>query len=207
DEQPTVYHAPEYLARVAAISASGGGDTGAGAPIGLGGEKVARLATGGTIAAVDAVMTNQVDTAYALVRPPGHHAMAGEGMGYCVFNNAVVAARQAQRRHGAAKMLILDWDVHHGNGTQAAFWSDPRGRRTPSSRLAGAPSTRSESATAKASRSTSHCLEGLATAATRRRSLASSCRSRGSSRPISCSSPPARTQASTTLWRGWRLRS
>jgi acetoin utilization deacetylase AcuC-like enzyme len=125
DEQLTVYHTPEYLAHVAAISASEGGDTGTGAPIGRGGERVARLAAGGMIAAVDAVTTNQVAAAYALVRPPGHHAMAGEGMGYCIFNNAVVAARHAQRTHGLAKVLILDWDVHHGNGTQAAFWSDP----------------------------------------------------------------------------------
>jgi acetoin utilization deacetylase AcuC-like enzyme len=125
DEQLTVYHTPEHLARVAAISAGSGGDTGAGAPIGRGGDAVARLAAGGTIAAADAVMTAQVDAAYALVRPPGHHAMAGEGMGFCVYNNAVVAARQAQRVHGAEKVLILDWDVHHGNGTQAAFWSDP----------------------------------------------------------------------------------
>jgi acetoin utilization deacetylase AcuC-like enzyme len=125
DEQLTVYHTPEYLDRVAAIAQTDGGDTGAGAPIGRGGDRVARLAAGGTIAAVDAVMSGAVAAAYALVRPPGHHAMAGEGMGYCVFNNAVVAARQAQRIHGVKRVLILDWDVHHGNGTQAAFWSDP----------------------------------------------------------------------------------
>jgi acetoin utilization deacetylase AcuC-like enzyme len=124
DEQLTVYHTPDHLARVAAIAATDGGDTGAGAPIGRGGDVVARLAVGGTIAAVDAVMRREVDTAYALVRPPGHHAMADEGMGFCVFNNAVVAARQAQRVHGAARVLIVDWDVHHGNGTQAAFWAD-----------------------------------------------------------------------------------
>jgi acetoin utilization deacetylase AcuC-like enzyme len=125
DEQLTVYHTPEHLARVTAIGQTVGGDTGAGAPIGRGGDRVARLAAGGTIAAVDAVMTGAVDAAYALVRPPGHHAMADEGMGFCVFNNAVVAARQAQRVHGAQRVLIVDWDVHHGNGTQAAFWADP----------------------------------------------------------------------------------
>jgi acetoin utilization deacetylase AcuC-like enzyme len=125
DDQLTVYHTPEHLARVTAIAGTDGGDTGAGAPIGRGGDRVARLAAGGTIAAVDAVMRGTVDAAYALVRPPGHHAMADEGMGFCVFNNAVVAARQAQRVHGVKKILILDWDVHHGNGTQAAFWSDP----------------------------------------------------------------------------------
>jgi acetoin utilization deacetylase AcuC-like enzyme len=125
DEQLTVYHTPEHLARVTEIAQTDGGDTGAGAPIGRGGDRVARLAAGGTIAAVDAVMTGAVNAAYALVRPPGHHAMADEGMGFCVFNNAVVAARQAQRVHGASRVLILDWDVHHGNGTQAAFWADP----------------------------------------------------------------------------------
>jgi acetoin utilization deacetylase AcuC-like enzyme len=125
DEQLTAYHTPEYLERVAAIAATDGGDTGIGAPIGRGGDRNARQAAGGTIAAVDAVMRGEVEAAYALVRPPGHHAMADQGMGFCVFNNVVVAARQAQRIHGADRILILDWDVHHGNGTQAAFWSDP----------------------------------------------------------------------------------
>jgi acetoin utilization deacetylase AcuC-like enzyme len=125
DEQLTVYHTPEYLARVARLSAGEGGDTGVGAPIGRGGDAIARLSAGGTIAAVEAVLRGEVDAAYALVRPPGHHAMADQGMGYCVYNNAVVAARQAQREHGIRKVVILDWDVHHGNGTQAAFWSDP----------------------------------------------------------------------------------
>jgi acetoin utilization deacetylase AcuC-like enzyme len=125
DEQLTAYHTPEYLARVTEIAQTDGGDTGSGAPIGRGGDRVARLAAGGTLAAVDAVMSGAVDAAYALVRPPGHHAMADEGMGFCVFNNVVVAARQAQRVHGVDRVLILDWDVHHGNGTQAAFWADP----------------------------------------------------------------------------------
>jgi acetoin utilization deacetylase AcuC-like enzyme len=125
DEQLTTYHTHEYLASVARLSAAKGGDTGEGAPIGQGGDRVARLAAGGTIAAVDAVMSGDVDAAYALVRPPGHHAMSDKGMGFCVYNNAVVAARHAQRTHGAERLIILDWDVHHGNGTQAAFWSDP----------------------------------------------------------------------------------
>jgi acetoin utilization deacetylase AcuC-like enzyme len=93
--------------------------------VGRGGDRVARLAAGGAMAAVDGVMTGRIRAAYALVRPPGHHAMAGKGMGFCVFNNAVVAARHAQRAHKADKVLILDWDVHHGNGTQDAFYADP----------------------------------------------------------------------------------
>jgi len=118
-------HTPEHIRRVGELSAGAGGDTGQGAPIGPGGDRIARLAAGGAMAAVDAVMTGRVRAAYALVRPPGHHAMADRGMGFCVYNNAVIAARHAQRAHGADKVLILDWDVHHGNGTQAAFAADP----------------------------------------------------------------------------------
>ena len=124
DEILASYHTPGYLAKVAALGKTGG-DAGEGAPLGPGGDWVARLAAGGSIAAVDAVMEARVRSAYALVRPPGHHAMADRGMGFCVFNNVVVAARHAQRAHGAAKVLVLDWDVHHGNGTQDAFYADP----------------------------------------------------------------------------------
>jgi acetoin utilization deacetylase AcuC-like enzyme len=124
DEALSAYHTREHLARVRALSLTGG-DTGTGAPLGSGGDRIARLAAGGAMAAVDAVMTGRVRAAYALVRPPGHHAMADTGMGFCLFNNAVVAARHAQRTHRAEKILIFDWDVHHGNGTQDAFYADP----------------------------------------------------------------------------------
>ncbi|MFM9108642.1 MAG: class II histone deacetylase [Chloroflexota bacterium] len=124
DEQLLVYHTSRHLKRVAALSAGAGGDTGKGAPMGPGGERIARLAAGGAIAAVDAVMGGRARSAYALVRPPGHHAMANHGMGFCVFNNAVIAARHAQRAHRARRVAVLDWDVHHGNGTQDAFWRD-----------------------------------------------------------------------------------
>ncbi len=86
---------------------------------------VARLAAGGVLAAVDAVMAGRVRNAFAVVRPPGHHASAAAGMGFCLFNNVAVAARHAQAVHGLERVLILDWDVHHGNGTEAIFWSDP----------------------------------------------------------------------------------
>jgi acetoin utilization deacetylase AcuC-like enzyme len=123
DDELLVYHTPDYLLRVAALSAGAGGDTGSGAPIGTGGDRVARLAAGGTMAAVEAVLAGRCCAAYALVRPPGHHAMADRGMGFCVYANAVVAARHAQSL-GARKVVVLDWDVHHGNGTQDAFWRD-----------------------------------------------------------------------------------
>jgi len=124
DEALLAYHTQSYLDHVRDIARQGG-DTGQGAPIGRGGDRIARLTAGGAMASVDAVITGEVGSAYALVRPPGHHAMADRGMGFCVFNNAVIAARHAQRAHGFEKVLILDWDVHHGNGTQDAFYADP----------------------------------------------------------------------------------
>jgi acetoin utilization deacetylase AcuC-like enzyme len=124
DEALCAYHTRDYIARVRDLSRTGG-DAGTGAPLGPGGDRVARLTAGGAMAAVDAVMTGRARSAYALVRPPGHHAMAEKGMGFCVFNNVVIAARHAQRTHRAEKILILDWDVHHGNGTQDAFYADP----------------------------------------------------------------------------------
>jgi len=119
-----LYHTPEYIQRVKDISKTGG-DTGTGAPMGQFGEPVARLSAGGVVAAVDAVMRGTVRHAYALVRPPGHHAMSDRGMGFCIYGNVAIAARHAQQRHGAGRIAIVDWDVHHGNGTQDAFYDDP----------------------------------------------------------------------------------
>jgi len=85
----------------------------------------ALLAVGAGIAAVDAVCGGQVRSAFCAVRPPGHHAEPARGMGFCVFNNIAIAARYAQASHGIARVAIIDWDLHHGNGTQAAFYEDP----------------------------------------------------------------------------------
>lgn len=84
---------------------------------------VTLLAAGGAITAVDAVL-GELDSSFALVRPPGHHATRDKGMGFCVFNNVAIAARHAQKK-GKKRVLIVDWDVHHGNGTQEAFYDDP----------------------------------------------------------------------------------
>lgn len=81
-------------------------------------------AAGCGIFAVDAVLEGRTRNAFCAVRPPGHHASAERGMGFGIFNTIAIAARHAQRRHGVARILIVDWDVHHGNGTQATFWSD-----------------------------------------------------------------------------------
>jgi acetoin utilization deacetylase AcuC-like enzyme len=83
-------------------------------------------AAGGAVAALDAVLSGALDNVYVLVRPPGHHASATVPMGFCLFNNVAIACRHAQQRRGVEKVAIVDWDVHHGNGTQAIFYEDPQ---------------------------------------------------------------------------------
>ncbi|MCC6943860.1 MAG: class II histone deacetylase [Thermomicrobiales bacterium] len=126
-EALTSVHLPEYVERVRLLCEAGGGETGVSAPAGPDSYEIALLAAGGVLAAVDAVMTGagQVNQCFALVRPPGHHALSDQGMGFCIFNNVAVAANYARARYGVERILILDWDVHHGNGTQAAFYGDP----------------------------------------------------------------------------------
>jgi acetoin utilization deacetylase AcuC-like enzyme len=82
-------------------------------------------AVGAGCLAVDNVMGGDVSNAFCAVRPPGHHAESHRAMGFCLFNNAVIAARHAQRAHGAARVAIIDWDAHHGNGSQEIVWTDP----------------------------------------------------------------------------------
>jgi acetoin utilization deacetylase AcuC-like enzyme len=87
--------------------------------------EAALRAAGGAVHAVDAVMSNKVRNAFVAVRPPGHHAETARPMGFCVFNNVAIAARHAQDHHGAGRVAIVDFDVHHGNGSQEIFWADP----------------------------------------------------------------------------------
>ena len=86
--------------------------------------EAALRAVGGGIQAVDEVMTGKVANAFVAVRPPGHHAETARPMGFCLFNNAAIAARYAQKKHGAERVAVVDFDVHHGNGSQDIFWSD-----------------------------------------------------------------------------------
>lgn len=79
---------------------------------------------GAAVHAVDEVMTRRATNAFSAMRPPGHHAESDKAMGFCFFNNAAIAARHAQKAHGAERVAIVDWDVHHGNGTQEIFWGD-----------------------------------------------------------------------------------
>ncbi len=92
--------------------------------IGPGSTEAALRAAGSGVAAVDGIVDGGLARAFAVVRPPGHHAEAAKAMGFCVFNNVAVAARHAQAAHGFQRVAILDFDVHHGNGTQAIFWDD-----------------------------------------------------------------------------------
>lgn len=128
DEEILRIHTPAFVERLRTLSASGGGQAGrrfGNTPIGKGGFAIAALACGGVIAAVDAVLNGTVDNAYALVHRPGHHAEPDDTMGFCLLSNAAIAARHALAARGLERIAILDWDVHHGNGTEKAFYADP----------------------------------------------------------------------------------
>ncbi|MGH2478313.1 MAG: histone deacetylase family protein, partial [Ktedonobacteraceae bacterium] len=88
--------------------------------------EAALVAAGAPLTAIDALLRGEIENAYCLVRPPGHHALADNAMGFCLFNNVAIAARYAIEKHGLERVMIIDYDVHHGNGTQDAFYEDPR---------------------------------------------------------------------------------
>lgn len=118
-------HTANHVRTFKAGSDADGGLLGLDAPFGPGSFEIALQSTGLVIGALDAVLTGQVDNAYALSRPPGHHALADSGMGFCYFANIAIAIEVARQRHGLGRVAVIDWDVHHGNGTQDIFWSDP----------------------------------------------------------------------------------
>jgi acetoin utilization deacetylase AcuC-like enzyme len=118
-------HTREYVQRIQELSAGRGGDAGSEAPFGNGSFEIAQLAAGGAITAIAAVLDGTVDNAYALVRPPGHHALPHFGMGFCLFANVAVGVHHAQATRDVGRVAVVDWDVHHGNGTQSVFWDDP----------------------------------------------------------------------------------
>jgi acetoin utilization deacetylase AcuC-like enzyme len=124
DELTTVHQA-EYISRVEAFCRHGGGVWDGDTIMSKGSYKAALYAAGGSIAAVEAVAKKSVPCAYALVRPPGHHATSSNAMGFCLFNNIAIAANYALKTFQMARVLIIDFDVHHGNGTQATFACNP----------------------------------------------------------------------------------
>ncbi|HLI91721.1 MAG TPA: class II histone deacetylase [Ktedonobacteraceae bacterium] len=130
EDEIAVYHTREYINGIRAFVAGGPtsgpwGSVDEETGIGPGSFEAALYAAGGAINATSAVMDGAVRNAYALLRPPGHHATRDKAMGFCIFNNVVIAAHYARRVYGLERMMIVDWDVHHGNGTQDAFYDDP----------------------------------------------------------------------------------
>ena len=126
DKWITQIHAPTYVATLNQhVPTSGRVSLDPDTSMSPGSLTAAYLAAGGALAAVDAIMAKQVDHVFCAVRPPGHHAERGRAMGFCLFNNVAIAARYVQKKYGLKRVLIVDWDVHHGNGTQHSFEDDP----------------------------------------------------------------------------------
>ncbi|ALX48601.1 class II histone deacetylase [Lentibacillus amyloliquefaciens] len=123
-DEISMNHSMAYADRIKKLSDAGGGDAGVHAIVGPDSYEIALRSTGGALTAVEAVMEDKVQNAYALVRPPGHHAEREEGTGFCLFNNVAIAAKYARKKYGLKRIAILDWDVHHGNGTESAFEND-----------------------------------------------------------------------------------
>jgi acetoin utilization deacetylase AcuC-like enzyme len=119
-------HSPRYIDEVWAIAKSGGGDLDVDTVACPASYEVALSAVGAVCDAVERLVRGEDTQALCLVRPPGHHALARRAMGFCIFNNIAVAARTALDELGLDRVLIVDWDIHHGNGTQATFWEEPR---------------------------------------------------------------------------------
>ena len=126
DEWITQIHSPSYLAALNTHQpASGRVALDADTSMSPGSLSAAYLAAGGALAGVDAIMRGDVEHAFCAVRPPGHHAETARAMGFCLFNNVAIAARYVQKKYSLSRVLIVDWDVHHGNGTQHSFEQDP----------------------------------------------------------------------------------
>jgi len=125
EEDVLSLHSERQLRLVHQAAALGGGRLDPDTVVSPESYRVALAAAGACAAAVDAVVQGPERTALCLVRPPGHHATPDRSMGFCLFNNVALAARQARHAHGLDRLLIVDWDVHHGNGTQDIFYDDP----------------------------------------------------------------------------------
>ncbi len=125
-EELSLVHDESHIRHVKEVAERGGGWLDADTVISRYSFDAALYAAGGAIKATEAVMNGEVNSAFALVRPPGHHATRSEAMGFCLFNNIAIAAKYALAKFGLERILITDFDVHHGNGTQEAFYNDPR---------------------------------------------------------------------------------
>ncbi|HIH2644159.1 TPA: class II histone deacetylase, partial [Burkholderia cenocepacia] len=118
-------HPAHYLDAFRALSDANGGDLGDLAPFGKGSYEIAALSAGLAIAAVDAVVGERAANAFSLSRPPGHHCLRDRPMGFCMLANIPIAIEAARAKHGIERVAVIDWDVHHGNGTQSIYYDDP----------------------------------------------------------------------------------
>ena len=125
EETVAKVHAPMQVLRAKQVAQHGGGHLDADTALSADSFDVALAAAGACVAGVDAVIKGPDHRALCLVRPPGHHATPTHSMGFCLFNNIALAAHHARTAHGLSRILIIDWDVHHGNGTQDIFYEDP----------------------------------------------------------------------------------
>jgi acetoin utilization deacetylase AcuC-like enzyme len=124
-EELALNHVPAHIARVAATAGRPFYAFDADTPTSSHSFETACLAAGGYLALLEAIVAGEAENGFAFVRPPGHHAEADRAMGFCLFNNVAIGARYLQRRFGIRRILVVDWDVHHGNGTQNSFYADP----------------------------------------------------------------------------------
>ena len=128
-EEIALVHQKQYISRIHEVAEKGGGWLDADTVTSSDSYQAAIYAAGGVITATEAVINGEVGSAFALVRPPGHHAIPRQAMGFCLFNNVAIAAKYALDSYVLERILIIDFDVHHGNGTQAAFYDDPQRNR------------------------------------------------------------------------------
>lgn len=124
-DELAIAHDPAYIARVQGVVESGGGRLDPDTVASEGSWDAARAACGAVLDGVDMAFDGRAERSFAAVRPPGHHALRAHSMGFCLFGNVAIAAHYARQLHGAQRILIVDWDVHHGNGTQALVQHEP----------------------------------------------------------------------------------
>jgi len=125
DDELLRIHTQAHLDRLEALCAAGSGEAGDATPVGVASYHIAKLAAGGVIATVDAVMSGDVDNAYVLCRPPGHHAEPELVTGFCLLANGAIGIEHARQVHGVKRIAVVDYDVHHGNGCETIFYDDP----------------------------------------------------------------------------------
>ena len=124
-EEVSMVHSISHIEKVAELARTGGGYLDPDTYVSSNSYNAALYATGALFTAIDLIMNKKSNNAFCLVRPPGHHATPTRGMGFCLFNNVAVAAKYIQSKYNLNRIVIIDWDVHHGNGTQDAFYEDP----------------------------------------------------------------------------------